>query len=126
MSTRANVIILTESEEKVLYRHHDGYPTATGLDLFKVCVKASEDKESERCIDKRLTRNYEDTTGIHGDIDFLYRMRIRSRGIEGGYRRMLEYKDISKETEWTKVNKDLLLKEITAEEARVQSIYLEM
>ena len=95
MSTRCNIIIEHGSTRLYVYRHWDGYPSCTGADLLEK-LQAARGPEtahygrftSSRFITALLTDmdeptvyrkarpHYETTTEVHGDIDYLYRIRF--------------------------------------------------
>lgn len=91
MSTRANIIIKDNYNKLFFYRHHDGYPETTLKSLegfmsyygkkFRNSVMQSAGwlilwgaKEYETSFesDDWKVGAYEPTTGIHGDIEYLY------------------------------------------------------
>jgi hypothetical protein len=91
MSTRTNIVIELGQTSVILYRHYDGYPSCTGLNLAELLVthqKAgdflrailAEQYEESRFDDGTPHRParpiYELTTGIHGDIEYLYRIKF--------------------------------------------------
>lgn len=87
MSTRCNIIIEDQNQKITLYHHHDGYPEGVGLylynnigekiktgywratDVANMLIKSKDDDE------------YELTTGLHGDIEFLYTIDLMTRKI---------------------------------------------
>lgn len=94
MSTRCNIILRTPDGAKVyLYRHCDGYPTGAGQTIWSVVLSLSakgydatqtHDPEWRRKwigpFAKQLMAttgnggdlHHEFTSGLHGDIEFLY------------------------------------------------------
>lgn len=92
MSTRANIIIKDDYNKLIFYRHSDGYPECTMNDLIEFCkgynttmrtdvmqsagwliIRGHEDLKSHNYqgYDWKVG-NYEPTTSIHGDIEYLY------------------------------------------------------
>ena len=70
MGTRCNIKIETGNTKLWVYRHWDGYPAETGVDLARKLVNV---KSSKEFINKLLNDDaYEVTTGQHGDIEYLY------------------------------------------------------
>ena len=79
MSTRCNIIIKKFTNEVVLYHHYDGYPRGVGIDLvrmfeddFKKSSKIYIDDVVNKLIKNEDDKGYEWTTGLHGDIEYLY------------------------------------------------------
>ena len=76
MSTRCNVIIKRKGyQDIILYHHFDGYPQGVGYDLH--CrLKKINGNWYECDIANNLVKDKEDdyeiTSCIHGDIDYLY------------------------------------------------------
>lgn len=100
MGTRCNVLVTDSSgENKVwLYRHWDGYPSHTGADLARVLRLAltegpmksggcyapelaafvlKEGEQYEETPFRKASSAYEYTSGEHGDIEYLYAIRVR-------------------------------------------------
>ncbi len=76
MATRSNIKIVTGETTLWIYRHWDGYPEVTGVD---VATKLEESKTmtdfvSSLLNDKDGSGNhlYEVTTEMHGDIEYRY------------------------------------------------------
>lgn len=94
MSTRANVKITDGSQTIWLYRHSDGYPSATGIDVAEFCMgyvteKMRTDpmqsagwlivrgnlelnKDGRSSYASWKVGHYEPTDQKHGDIEWLY------------------------------------------------------
>lgn len=76
MSTRCNVVVKNGSKQTILYHHFDGYPEGVGKNL----VEFMADKHSGEINDvdefvkelKAFDNIYEDTLGLHWDIEYLY------------------------------------------------------
>lgn len=87
MSTRCNIIVRGKGKRTTLYRHYDGYPDYTGEDLKKALSETGTPYVCEFAT-KLIQRNdhgrffYELTDGIHGDIEYLYVVRLVSRRID--------------------------------------------
>ena len=70
MGTRCNIKIKTGDTTLWIYRHWDGYPAETGVDLATKLVHV---KNANEFIAKLLKDGaYEVTTEQHGDIEYLY------------------------------------------------------
>ena len=99
MSTRANIIIKDGVKNVYLYQHHDGYICGgLGDALTLVCPHYFNKGYSVEEIVKRLVKeqhshklfvsplsefNIKPTSGIHGDIEFLYEIDIRNKVLLG-------------------------------------------
>lgn len=101
MSTRANIKIIKGDYTVWLYHHHDGYPTYLGafllwrfldklensmnyLDLCKVVNSLIKDKVDDE---------FEYTTGMHGDIEYLYELNLDNRTLKCFEASFIEEKD---------------------------------
>jgi len=70
MSTRCNVKIKMGKTVVWFYRHHDGYPSETGADLYG---KIADSKNFTDMIQNLLNDAcYEITDQQHGDIEWMY------------------------------------------------------
>ena len=70
MSTRCNVKIKMGKTVMWFYRHHDGYPSETGADLY---TKIADAKNFTDMIQSLLNDNcYVITDQQHGDIEWMY------------------------------------------------------
>lgn len=91
MSTRCNIILRDENKNKkiYLYHHHDGYPEGVGADLahfvsvwnkcYYYCIEEIATimiKGLESPLYGRVDNEYELTSGLHGDIEYLYIVRL--------------------------------------------------
>jgi len=85
MSTRCNVIVADAQtgERAFLYHHCDGYPEGVGRDLSEMLVGFRKEFEGRRLDTRELVRYiqgkdkaYEPTTGIHGDAEYLYTLKV--------------------------------------------------
>lgn len=87
MSTRCNIVIEFGDTVLYVYRHHDGYLSGTGRDLVNLLKK--EGKTPWKFISSLLGQRYEKqsyeseahpvyetTNSIHGDIEYLYRIKF--------------------------------------------------
>jgi len=74
MSTRCNVEIINGDSRTILYRHHDGYLSMTGADLYFRTINArhSAGKLLVDLLTNHDEGHYELTTKIHGDIEHWY------------------------------------------------------
>ena len=85
MSTRANITIKNGESKIILYRHYDGYPTNTGIDILN---RIKRSKTTSDLVSDFLTATnwsgfenppkklYEITTEIHGDIEYDYEITV--------------------------------------------------
>ncbi len=80
MATRSNIKIVTGETELWIYRHWDGYPEVTGVD---VATKLEESKTMTQFVSSLLNdknergdHQYEVTTEMHGDIEYLYTIDV--------------------------------------------------
>ena len=102
MSTRCNIIIKTRWNKRIyLYHHHDGYPEGVGALLADYLgeMKPWQIKQNPIEIANHLVKHgipymgrdwktgepkervddeYEITTGIHGDIEYLYVLNCKA------------------------------------------------
>ena len=87
MSTRCNIKIIDKDCEVILYHHHDGYPAGVGEDLFnkfndklkdKNCRLWAEDVANSLIKDPD-DDEYEWTSDILGDIEYLYEIDLIKR-----------------------------------------------
>lgn len=88
MSTRTNILIENKKTKLWLYRHYDGYLSATGHDLM---INLIHNKDVTSFVTSLLATNYdacelhskkavyEVTSEQHCDIDFLYRFIFDDR-----------------------------------------------
>lgn len=111
MATRSNILVQGGKLSVMLYRHWDGYPAETGGHIVETLKdRALTGDLSRRFPDDcaaslvnallRTHQNagepfgvqfsYEITTGLHGDIDHLYRIRFPNAGaVEIGHSRVV-------------------------------------
>jgi hypothetical protein len=84
MSTRSNIIIKNNNEiVKTLYKHHDGYIAGVGVDLVRYLIPLKTYRHTEpRDLLSVLSNKYEVTTGIHGDIEYLYTISFNEGNIK--------------------------------------------
>jgi len=99
MSTRANIIIQDNYDKLYFYRHSDGYPDGTlpTLNQFLEKVKSGEirnntsqaagwlivighEEYKEYQPDWKVGA-YEPTTGIHGDVEYIYTIDLEKKEI---------------------------------------------
>lgn len=78
MSTRCNIVVKNKDKETFIYHHHDGYPEGVGADLEDLLSRCERDNDFENLVNKVLDIDggYELTTGIHGDIEYLYTITL--------------------------------------------------
>ena len=100
MSTRTNIIVKCGDSTIYLYRHHDGYLSETGADLYEKIRASVGDAEArltpegaadrfvravfahfyeKQSYEKEPKRVYELTTELHGDIEHCYIVDFTSR-----------------------------------------------
>ena len=91
MSTRCNTLIhgRNTSDVVALYRHCDGYLSGAGVDAYKmmtdmfatnIVIKNSLTAEDvAQWFIKNGDGEYEKTTGIHADVEYIYDIYINSR-----------------------------------------------
>jgi hypothetical protein len=103
MTTRCNIVIeeMRAGRKRprmvYLYRHHDGYPAMTGADVLEVArgIRGDAWERAEDVANGFLRRfdqhgagaatpTYELTSGVHGDVDYVYRIRFADRTSRGG------------------------------------------
>lgn len=80
MSTRCNIIVQDENTKYTLYHHWDGYPEYVGLCLYDGLYEKIKKGGlyAEQVVNMLLKGKidnddgYELTTGLHGDIEYLY------------------------------------------------------
>lgn len=98
MSTRCNIILEDAKTRKriYLYHHHDGYPEGVGADLARFVAKWNRHyyyrieeyanallKGIESEFYGRKDDEYELTSGLHGDIEYCYLIKM-SEDAEAG------------------------------------------
>lgn len=71
MATRCNIIIKKGEDEVLIYRHWDGYPSATGRELLKGCSECDYDVMK---VFKYLagSGDYDLSNFKHGDAEYEY------------------------------------------------------
>ena len=84
MSTRSNIIIKHNNETiKTLYKHHDGYIAGVGIDLIRYLIPLKTYRPIEpKDLLSVLSNRYETTTGVHGDIEYLYTIDFNQDNIK--------------------------------------------
>lgn len=83
MSTRCNIVVEVLGKEKeihlekeiFIYHHCDGYPEGVGaeLDTYLSSLESFDPEDIHSGI-LDLSDEYEDTSGIHGDIEYIYKI----------------------------------------------------
>lgn len=89
MATRCNIIVKGKSCDKnvkaIIYRHWDGYPSCTGVELQDLLNKQSADYINFDLFVNGLiiheSKSYEYSSSIHGDIEYLYTIDLTKRKI---------------------------------------------
>ena len=128
MSTRSNILITNNDTKIWLYRHYDGYLKEAGYNIAS-CLAQSTDlhefmgqllsQKHEPSMYREARPIYEFTSGMHGDIEYLYKVNFFGTRREGGVRFIVQerqdYDDVELETSW-KILLDETIKPITAQE----------
>lgn len=88
MATRCNIIVKGKSCEKnvkaLIYRHWDGYPSCTGVELQDLLNKQCADYiYFDGFVNSMIKEGdtYEYSSTIHGDIEYLYTIDLTKRKI---------------------------------------------
>lgn len=80
MATRCNIVIERGDETAYLYHHYDGMPERVGAELEKFLAQTSNSQMTPNSVYKGLRYLYGDgyelSDGIHGDIEYLYTIKI--------------------------------------------------
>lgn len=81
MATRSNIVIKKSDDEILIYRHRDGKPAVTGVELLKICHESDYDVFS---IIQSMAKDgrYELTPFKHGDAEYEYTIDIGKKEIE--------------------------------------------
>jgi len=90
MSTRCNIKIVEGNDTIWLYHHHDGYPRYLGAFLLTKFYERFKDKTqhlgineiANELIHDKVDDEFEPTTGMHGDIEFLYEINADTQEIK--------------------------------------------
>lgn len=128
MSTRSNILITNNDTKIWLYRHYDGYLKEAGYNIAS-CLAQSTDldefmaqlmsQKHEPSMYRKADSIYEFTSGMHGDIEYLYTINFYGTRSEGSVRfRVKERKgfnDVELETSWETIL-DETINPITAKE----------
>ena len=88
MSTRCDIKVIYEDGVVFLYHHHDGYPEYVGKFLYnkfnekiKSCRFYSPSSVVNELIKNTEDDEYEWTTELHGDIEYLYEIDLNKKEI---------------------------------------------
>lgn len=109
MGTRTNIIVEYGATKTFIYRHWDGYPAVTGYDLIKlyretngaggfVSALLAAQRENEEL------PQYELTTEVHGDIEFLYVIRFGREDNKASFK--VVERQAATEKDWPQIRKD--------------------
>lgn len=89
MSTRCNIILKDDEHQVILYHHCDGYPEGVGSFLYR---KVNDNlKKGRFCFAEDIANyllkdeednSYELTSGIHGDIEYLYEIDTHNKTLK--------------------------------------------
>ena len=102
MSTRCNIVVRDGDDELWFYRHSDGYPESVLPDLEPLMeklrdgslrdnlnqfcgwliVKGHEGYKRHPGFNDWKVGNYEPTTGLHGDAEYVYELDLRLHTLE--------------------------------------------
>ena len=95
MSTRCNIIVTDYGVRHYLYHNSDGYPSGVGVQLKK-CAKrwfpggygcrTWPSLVANQLVKYEIGLNdktYEITSGLHGDVNYLYVINLKARTIRG-------------------------------------------
>lgn len=91
MSTRMNLVIEYGKTKVYIYRHMDGYPAEAGVDIAEKLKAAGNnggkflaallsETYEQQSYQTAPSKVYELTTDLHGDIEWLYRVRFPEYG----------------------------------------------
>ena len=82
MGTRANIVVRDRDLGLTIYiyRHYDGYPKCVVPDILPT-LQMNSVTDAVRHLLNVQDANYEMTDGIHGDIQHLYEVSVRGRGV---------------------------------------------
>jgi len=106
MGTRTNIVIEYGSTKTFIYRHWDGYPAVTGFDLIKLYRETNGAGEFVASLLTARRENedlpqYELTTEVSGDIEFLYVVRFNRQNNNATFK-VVERKAAT-ENEWPEI-----------------------
>ena len=128
MSTRSNIFVTNNQTKIWLYRHYDGYLKEAGYNIAS-CLAQSKNlheflelllsQKHEPSMYREARPIYEFTSGMHGDIEYLYTIDFYGTRSEGSVRfrvqERLNFDDVELEENW-KLLLDETIKPITAQE----------
>ena len=128
MSTRSNILITNNDTRIWLYRHYDGYLKEAGYNIASCLAQSSDlhefmaqllSQKHEPSMYREARPIYEFTSGIHGDIEYLYTINFYGTRSEGSVRFRVQerenFDDVELETSW-KLILDETINPITAME----------
>ena len=113
MSTRSNIFVTNNQTKIWLYRHYDGYLKEAGYNIAS-CLAQSKNlheflelllsQKHEPSMYREARPIYEFTSGMHGDIEYLYKINFFGTRAEGGVRFTVEerqnFEDVENEDTW--------------------------
>ena len=105
MSTRSNTIIKQNSNETILYKHHDGYLDGVGVYLKEILEKYGFELFAKDYLnilnteDPRLTY-FEEVGDLAGDSEYIYVVDIDNKTLKYSKRSYSDYSD------WPKLDED--------------------
>ena len=89
MSTRCNIIVKAKGKKITLYHHWDGYLEGVGQDLVNKLKDAFIDDYFcswthivNKLVKDKEDTGYEITSGLHGDIEYLYTIDVDKKTIK--------------------------------------------
>ena len=101
MSTRSNIIIKNGRTEILLYRHHDGYLTGAGQELYDDLSNSDFDNVGQyfniaKFTEKLLSQNsnYRIDNQLGGDIEYLYTFEFEDGYEHGDHYNRVKLKSI--------------------------------
>lgn len=109
MGTRTNIIVEYGATKTFIYRHWDGYPAVTGFDLIKHYRETNGAGEFVSALLGAKRENedlpqYEMTTEVHGDIEFLYVVKFNRENNQASFK-VVERKAAT-EKDWPMITRD--------------------
>lgn len=78
--TRCNIVVNDSTDTLYIYHHCDGYPKGVGQQLIKY-LQCNTPLRAQDVLDGLVFmygEEYEETSSVHGDIEYLYTIDIRN------------------------------------------------
>lgn len=80
MATRANILVISDNEERYLFQPYDGYPSVVGLELRDFLKgKTKDDFKNADSLARyihKMEPTYRSTDGLNDNIDYLYTINL--------------------------------------------------